>query len=109
MGAYAARTGRYSCSLGGVSPRSASARFKRSTTLGSNPVARTQHSADVDLRHAALFHAQFGVRCAESSQLQHDGKANRAASTTTVDASRNYDIVPIVWSARDGVRVELAA
>jgi hypothetical protein len=34
---------------------------------------------------------------------------NRAPSTTIVDALRNYDTVPSVWSARDSVRVELAA
>jgi hypothetical protein len=30
-------------------------------------------------------------------------------SATIVDALRNYDIVPVTWSARDTVRQELAA
>jgi len=34
---------------------------------------------------------------------------NRAPSTTIVDALANYDIVPVIWSARDSVRQELAA
>jgi hypothetical protein len=34
---------------------------------------------------------------------------NRAPSTTILDALRNYDIVPVVWSCRDSVRQELAA
>lgn len=34
---------------------------------------------------------------------------NRAPSTTIVDALRNYDIVPVIWSGRDSVRQELAA
>jgi hypothetical protein len=34
-----------------------------------------QHSADVDLRHAAVFHAQFGMRSERSSQLHHDGNS----------------------------------
>ena len=34
---------------------------------------------------------------------------NRPPTTSIVDALRNYDIVPIIWSARDSVRQELAA
>jgi hypothetical protein len=34
---------------------------------------------------------------------------NRSPSTTIVDALRNYDIVPVIWSGRDSVRQELAA
>jgi hypothetical protein len=33
----------------------------------------------------------------------------RKASTTIVDALRNYDIVPVAWSTRDAVRKQLAA
>jgi hypothetical protein len=33
---------------------------------------------------------------------------NRAPSTTIAEALRNYDIVPVIWSARDSVRQELA-
>ena len=47
------------------------ARFERGRSL--------QHSADVDLRHAALFmrNSAWGVN--ESSQLHHDGNAGLAA------------------------------
>ncbi|HEY4671564.1 MAG TPA: DUF1829 domain-containing protein [Gemmatimonadaceae bacterium] len=34
---------------------------------------------------------------------------NRPPTGSIVDALRNYDIVPVIWSARDTVRQELAA
>ena len=34
---------------------------------------------------------------------------NRPPATSIVDALRNYDIVPVLWSHRDDVRQELAA
>ena len=34
---------------------------------------------------------------------------NRLPATSIVDALRNYDIVPVLWSRRDDVRQELAA
>lgn len=34
---------------------------------------------------------------------------NRPPTTSIVDALRNYDIVPVLWSRRDEVRQELAA
>jgi len=49
------------------------------------------------------------VRPAESRFYAFLNDENRAPSTTIVDALRNYDIVPIVWSTRDSVRQELDA
>jgi hypothetical protein len=49
------------------------------------------------------------VRPAESKFYAFLNDENRAPSTTIVDALRNYDIVPVVWSTRDSVRQELAA
>jgi hypothetical protein len=34
---------------------------------------------------------------------------DRPPATSIVDALRNYDIVPVLWSHRDDVRQELAA
>ena len=48
------------------------------------------------------------VRPAESRFSAFLNYQNRAPSTT-VDALRNYDIVPVIWSERDTVRQELAA
>jgi hypothetical protein len=44
-----------------------------------------------------------------SAVLRFLNDENRSPSTTIVDALRNYDIVPVLWSGRDSVRQELAA
>jgi hypothetical protein len=49
------------------------------------------------------------VRPAESRFYAFLNDENRSPSTTIVDALRNYDIVPVIWSGRDSVRQELAA
>lgn len=49
------------------------------------------------------------VRPAESRFYAFLNDENRSPSTTIVDALRNYDIVPVIWSGRDNVRQELAA
>ena len=49
------------------------------------------------------------VRPAESRFYAFLNDENRAPSTTIVDALANYDIVPVIWSARDSVRQDLAA
>ena len=49
------------------------------------------------------------VRPAESRFYAFLNDENRAPSTTIVDALGNYDIVPVIWSARDSGRQELAA
>jgi uncharacterized protein DUF1829 len=49
------------------------------------------------------------VRPSESRCYAFLNDENRAPSTTIVDALRSYDIVPVIWSDRDGVRQELAA
>jgi hypothetical protein len=49
------------------------------------------------------------IRPAQSRFYAFRNDENRAPSTTIVDALRNYDIVPVIWSDRDSVRQELAA
>ena len=49
------------------------------------------------------------VRPADSRFYAFLNAENRAPSTTILDALRNDDILPVIWSARDGVRQGLAA
>jgi hypothetical protein len=49
------------------------------------------------------------VRPAESKFYAFLNDDNRTPSASIVDALRNYDIMPVLWSQRDNVRQELAA
>jgi hypothetical protein len=62
----------------------------------------------VPLIETRTMRRSLALTCISTAQAFLNDE-NRAPSTTIVDALRNYDIVPVVWSTRDSVRQELAA
>src|SRR5262249_12710246 len=73
-------------------PRRAPERLIRAVNRPSRDLAESLAFAWVDTKE---------VRPTESRLYAFLNDENRAPSTTIVDALRNYDIVPVIWSARD--------
>ena len=66
-------------------------------------------SRDLRRRSRSLGSTQKKSGPLESRFYAFFNDENRPPTTSIVDALRNYDIVPVIWSDRDSVRQELAA
>lgn len=96
--AHAARTGLYSCSAKGASPRSVDDHDLRALPVGAldhestfhdvglEPRGPLRHSADLDLGHAPLLDAQVGVACERDVSVPSLGKG-RHGGTWRADRS----------------------
>ncbi|HVX38163.1 MAG TPA: DUF1829 domain-containing protein [Gemmatimonadaceae bacterium] len=80
--------------------RRAPERLLRAVSRPSREIAEAMAFAWIDTREVRSPNSQFYAFLNDEE---------RAPSSTVVDALRNYEIVPVVWSERDTVRDELSA